>query len=440
LLKIYPTYRFFIAALILCCIAFFIELYAALFLVLIFGAASLAALLAIEVLMLFANKTPFYVSRKVRSNLSLGDEETIEHTLRNNFAFKVRVLLRDNLPNTLQMRNFAIHTTMEAGQKKVFKTTIKPNVRGEYHFDYLDIFASVGFGFLQRRIGYNISFMSKVMPSVIQLKKYALANIKNSVLFYGVKKVRKIGHSYDFDHIKNYAMGDDIRSINWKATSRRKELMVNHYEDEKSQAVYCILDKSRSMNMPFNGLSLLDYSVNSTLIIANAALQHQDKAGLITFSDVLGNVMPAANSKAQLGLINETLYNQKHRTTDANYPLLYYSLRKLTGKRSLFFLFTNFESMHALDRQIGVITKIAKHHVLVVIVFKNTEIESKYRQKIKGKAAIYEQAVAEKYITEKQKIVKKIKSYGIRCIYTSPEDLNINTLNAYIQIKASGVI
>lgn len=440
MLKLYPTYRFFIALLILCCIAFFIELYANLFTVLILAAAGFVALVAIELLMLYSTAAPFNVNRRLRSNLSLGDEEFIEHTVRNNFSFKVRILLRDNLPNTLQMRNFEINAGLQGGQKKIFTTSIKPTVRGEYHFDFIDVFASVGFGFVQRRIDYNLSFIAKVMPSVIQLKKYSIANIKNSVLFYGVKKVRKIGHSYDFDHIKNYTMGDDIRSINWKATSRRKELMVNHYEDEKSQAVYCILDKSRSMNMPFNGLSLLDYSVNSTLIIANAALQHQDKAGLITFSDVLGNVMPAANSKAQLGLIYETLYNQKHRTTDANYPLLYYSLSKLTGKRSLFFLFTNFESMHSLDRQIGVISRIAKHHVLVVIVFKNTEIETKYRTRIKGKAAIYEQAVAEKYITEKQKIVKKIRGYGIRCIYTSPEDLNVNTLNAYIQIKASGII
>ncbi|MEZ5054237.1 MAG: DUF58 domain-containing protein [Chitinophagales bacterium] len=97
--------------------------------------------------------------------------------------------------------------------------------------------------------------------------------------------MRKIGHSYEFEQIKNYTSGDDIRSINWKATGRRNQLMINQYGDEKSQQIYSILDKSRAMNMPFNGLSLLDYAINTTLVISNTALHKDDKAGLLTFNE-----------------------------------------------------------------------------------------------------------------------------------------------------------
>jgi len=404
------------------------------------GSAVLVALSLLEFTLLFSNKNPIYVSRRLRSNLSLGDKEPIVHTLRNNLSFPVHYVLRDQLPAQLQERNFKLAGLLSSSEKRAFKTIVVPKVRGEYHFSYIDVFLKVGLGLIQRRVDFDQPFLSKVYPSVIQLKKYSLNNIKNSVLFYGVKKVRKIGHSYDFDHIKQYVVGDDIRSINWKASSRRNELMINHYEDEKSQAVYCIIDKSRVMNMPFNGMSLLDYSVNATLVIANAALQHQDKAGLVTFSDVLGNVLPAANSSIQLNRINETLYNQKHRKTEANYKLLFYSLRKLTRKRSLFFMFTNFESIPALDRQLDVILSMAKNHVLVVVLFKNTEVETYYNAEIDSRARLFEQAVAEKYLTDKQKIVKKLRSYGIRCIYTDPQDLTVNTLNEYIELKARGVI
>ena len=97
--------------------------------------------------------------------------------------------------------------------------------------------------------------------------------------------MRRIGHSYEFEQIKNYVRGDDYRSINWKATSRRGHLMVNQYEDERAQQVYNIIDKSRSMKMPFNGMSLLDYAINTSLVISNVALQKHDRAGLMTFSD-----------------------------------------------------------------------------------------------------------------------------------------------------------
>lgn len=419
---------------------FFVQLNRIFFSVFIVAGAVLLALSILELILLFSAKNPLYVSRRLRSNLSLGDQEPITHTIRNNLSFPLQFELHDAFPKQLQQRDFKLKGLLTSSEKKSMRTNVVPKIRGEYHFSFIDVFLKVGVGLLQRRIEFHQPFLAKVYPSVIQLKKYSINNIKNSVLFYGVKKVRKIGHSYDFDHIKQYVVGDDVRSINWKASSRRNELMINHYEDEKSQAVYCIIDKSRTMNMPFNGMTLLDYAVNASLVISNAALQHQDKAGLITFSDVLGNVLPAANSSIQLNRINETLYNQKHRKTEANYKLLYYSLRKLTRKRSLFFMFTNFESMPALNRQLDVLLSIAKNHVLVVILFKNTEVEQYYNADLDTKARLYEQAVAEKYLTDKHKIVKKIKSYGIRCIYTAPEDLTVNTLNEYIELKARGVI
>ncbi len=440
MLKIYPTYRFYLVALGLGISLFFVELFPAIFTPLIFFALVFLGFIGLEIAQLFSQKKPFAISRLLRTNLSLGDNETIVYFLHNHLKVPCRISMYDNLPLALDRRDFKISNKFKSLEKKTIRYEIIANVRGEYIFDYIDIFIRLNFGFLERRFEQHLPFLAKVQPSVIQLKKYALANIKNSVLFYGVKKVRKIGQSYDFDHIKNYVLGDDVRSINWKATSRKNDLMVNHYEDEKSQAVYCIIDKSNVMNMPFNGLSLLDYAINASLVISNTALQHQDKAGLLTFSDTLGSVLPAANSKKQLSIINDHLYNQKNRTTESNYLLLYYALKKLTRKRSLFFLFTNFESMSSLEINLPIISKIAKQHVLVLIFFKNTEIEKYYSLENNSKAAIYEYAVAEKYLADKQKMLGLLKNYGIRCIYTDPKDLTINTLNEYISLKATGSI
>ena len=104
----------------------------------------------------------------------------------------------------------------------------------------------------------------------------------------GIKQIRRVGHSYEFEQIKNYVRGDDFRSINWKASSRRATLMVNQYQDERAQQVYSIIDKSRAMRMPFDGLSLMDYAINTSLVISNVALAKHDRAGLLTFSDVIG--------------------------------------------------------------------------------------------------------------------------------------------------------
>src|SRR5690606_2618045 len=131
-----------------------------------------------------------------------------------------------------------------------------------YWFGNIYLYIRSPLGLVSKRITQRCGKMVPVYPSILQMKKFELKTIARTAREFGVKKVRRIGHSYEFEHIKTYQRGDDYRSINWKATGRRAQLMVNQYEDERSQQVYCVIDKSRVMHMPFNGLSLFDYAVN----------------------------------------------------------------------------------------------------------------------------------------------------------------------------------
>ncbi len=194
------------------------------------------------------------------------------------------------------------------------------------------------------------------------MKKYEIKTFARTATEFGVKKVRRIGHSYEFEHIKQYTRGDDYRSINWRATSRRAQLMVNQYEDEKSQQVYCIIDKSRVMHMPFHGLSLFDYAVNTALVISNIVLGKQDKAGLITFAENPKALVKAERSRLQLKKIMDTLYKEKEGAVEANYGSLYMNIQKFVNGRCLMFLFTNFESTYALQRVLPQLRKLNDKH------------------------------------------------------------------------------
>jgi uncharacterized protein (DUF58 family) len=234
--------------------------------------------------------------------------------------------------------------------------------------------------------------------------------------------------------------GDDYRSINWKASSRRAALMVNQYEDERAQQVYSIIDKSRAMRMPFEGLSLMDYAINTSLVISNIALQKHDKAGLITFSDKIGSTIKADSKTTQLNKILNALYKEEERPLEANYELLYYITRKLVRGRSLILLYTNFESNYALERVLPVLRKINKTHLLVVIFFENTEIRAFAEEEVSTLEDIYHQTVAQQFLSEKSQMVQKLNQYGIQAILTRPQDLSINTVNKYLELKSRGLI
>jgi uncharacterized protein (DUF58 family) len=346
----------------------------------------------------------------------------------------------DELPYQLQVRNFHFREKLQAGGTQEIRYDIRPLKRGEYRFGYINAITSTLIGLAARRMQLGEAEMIPVYPSVIQMKKYELLAFARISTFEGVKKLRRIGHSYEFEQIKNYVQGDDIRSINWKATGRRSSLMVNQYEDERSQQVYTIIDKSRSMHMPFHGLSLLDYSVNTSLVISNIALKKYDKAGLITFSHAIGSTLKAESSELQLKKILNALYFEKPQNQEANYDLLYRSVKNVIRSRSLIFLYLNFESAYAMERALPVLKKINHLHLLVVMFFENTELIDYSKKQVDFVSDIYAQTIAQQLINEKKQIASRLRKNGIQVILSRPEDLSINTVNKYLELKARSLI
>lgn len=400
----------------------------------------LALAVGIDVLMIFSGRVDIDVVRETPGVLSLGDPNPIKLTIRSKARMSLHVMVIDELPEQFQERNFSLSLDMAAGAVYEQTYELRPLSRGEYHFGKINLYLSSGLGLIRRRLRKPLAAKVAVYPSIIQMKKYELKTFARTAVEYGVKKVRRIGHSYEFEHIKQYNRGDDYRSINWKATGRRAQLMVNVYEDEKSQAVYTIIDKSRVMHMPFHGLSLFDYAVNASLVIANIVLGKQDKAGLLTFAEQPKARIRADRGKHQLRKILEALYNESEGSVEANYESMYMSVRDLVNGRALLFLYTNFESTYALQRALPQLRKLNDQHLLVVVFFENTEVSSNTSAHVETVEDIYRQVTAETYMLTKVQLVQQLRQFGIMSILTKPENLTVASINKYLELKSRGMI
>jgi uncharacterized protein (DUF58 family) len=282
--------------------------------------------------------------------------------------------------------------------------------------------------------------MVPTYPSYIQLRKYDLIAFSNKLFQHGLKKIRRIGHTMEFEQIKEYVQGDDMRTINWKATAKKNALMINQFQDEKSQNVYMVIDKGRVMKMPFNGLSLLDYAINATLVLSNVILKKNDKAGMFTFSKKVENRIVAERRSSQMNLILENLYNIKTNYFESDFSRLYVDVKKHINQRSLIVLYTNFETLDGLNRQLPYLKGIAKNHLLMVVFFKNTELNDLIDKKAENIQEVYDKVIAEKFDFEKRLIVNELRKYGIYALLTQPESLTIDTINQYLEIKARGIL
>lgn len=268
------------------------------------------------------------------------------------------------------------------------------------------------------------------------MKQYEIMAISNRITEIGIKQIRKVGHTLEFDQIRQYNRGDDYRTINWKATARKSELMVNQFQDERSQQIYSLIDLGRTMKMPFEGMTLLDYAINSAVVLSNIALVKHDKPGLLTFSNVPSVIIPASAKRSQMQLILEALHSQNTVYPESDIESLYEIVRRTIKQRSLIMLYTNFETLSSMNRWRKHLNAIAKSHLLLVVFFKNTELFGILSSKSQKVSDIYAKVMAEKLVFEKRNIVKELNKQGILTILSEPQELTVNALNKYLEIKS----
>ena len=396
--------------------------------------------IVVDFLLLFASNQRFTAFREAPEKLSNGDENPITIRIESGYGFPVSLKVIDEIPVQFQVRNFEVTRKVGAGNTDAFEYFLRPTERGEYYFGKLNVYASSPLHLVARRFTFGDGQMVPTYPSYIQLRKYDLMAFSNRLFQYGLKKIRRIGHTMEFEQIKEYVSGDDIRTINWKATAKKNQFMVNQFQDERSQNVYMAIDKGRVMKMPFNGLSLLDYAINATLVLSNVILKKQDKAGMFAFSKKIENRVAAERRSSQMQKILESLYNIKTDFFESDFGRLYADIKKNITQRSLIVLYTNFETLDGLKRQLPYLKGIAKNHLLVVVFFENTELEDLIHKKAGNIQEIYDQVIAEKFAFEKRLIVNELMKYGIYSVLTKPENLTIDSINKYLEIKARGIL
>lgn len=393
----------------------------------------------LDFFLLFLGQGSITIRRKYPEKISNGDQNEFEISVRNTYSRKLHIRILEELPLQFQYRDFTIEGDLRPSQEKRFSYMLRPTERGEYRFGKCNVLVT-DLGFLSRRFRLEEDKILACYPSFIQLKKYSLLATTNRLTAVGVKKIRRIGTTLEFELIKEYVPGDDYRFINWKATAKVHKMMVNQYEDEKSQPIYSLIDLGRAMRMPFEELTLLDYAINASLVLSNIAILKGDRAGLLTFSDTLQEHIPPSKRSQQMRLIANALYRVKTDFKEPEFGRLYTYARRKINRRALLFLYTNFETVNALKRQLPYLRLLNKSHIVVVVIFSNTELTTLAGTRGRKLREIYNQVVAEGFVYEKDYIIRELQANGLQTILTEPQNLTINSINKYLELKARGWI
>jgi len=395
----------------------------------------LAISIFVDMILLYGKSKGIRSKRITAERFSNGDQNKVLLHIDNDYSFPVMLSVIDELPVQFQERNWMRKLKIDAGKNSEIEYSLRPVQRGEYVFGNVNIYVYSPLAIVKRRYIIEEEQLVKVYPSYMQMRRYQLLAVSNRLQEAGVKRIRRLGHSMEFEQIKEYVRGDDYRTINWKATARKSDLMVNNFTDERSQQIYCVINKGRIMKMPFDGMTLLDYAINASLVLSNVALVKHDKAGLITFAENVDSFLPADKKPTQMNLLQEMLYRQQTLFLEPDFEKLYSVIRGRITQRSLLVLFTNFESVYSLEREMASLKRIAKYHLLLVVFFENTELKTLTENKVSTIEDIYIKTIADKFVYEKRLMIKELHKNGIASILTTPENLTVNAINKYLELK-----
>lgn len=389
----------------------------------------------LDLLLLYGGGGRLEGTRHCADRLSNGDDNPVRLSVTSRYRLPLQVSVIDEAPLAFQCRDLCFHLNLPARGMAEQTYTLRPVRRGLYHFGHIRLFASTRLGLVERRFTTGQPVGVKVYPSYLQLRHYELLAIHNRLTDLGIKRIRRVGHHTEFEHIREYVPGNDYRTINWKATARRHQLMVNIYQDERSQQVYSLIDKGRVMQQTFAGMTLLDYAINASLVLSYVAVRREDKAGLVTFADRFETFVPASRREGQMTLLSDSLYKERTVFGETDFSALCAHLGRQVTKRSLLVLYTNFSTLVEVHRRLAYLQNLARRHCLLVVFFEDEDLRDYAASDSRSMEDYYQHVIAEKFIYEKRQIVSLLRRHGILSLLTSPTRLTPDLINRYIEIK-----
>ena len=335
-----------------------------------------------------------------------------------------------------QRRDIVFRLRLAPREGKTVVYTLRPTHRGVYGFGRIRVFATSPLRLVERRYTCGEPQDAKVYPSYLMLRKYELLAMSNRLTEMGVKRIRRAGNNTEFEHIKDYVKGDNYRSINWKASARRSQLMVNVYEDERSQQIVSVIDKGRAMQQSFEGMTLLDYAINASLMLSYVAVRKADKAGLVCFGDRTDTFVEPSRRQGQMERLLDALYLQQTRWGESDFGDLLATVNRRLAKRSLLVVYTSFDSQRAMERQLPYLLQLNRRHRVLVVFFVDNEKRLFLATKSQTTEDYYQHVIVEKMMYEQRLIVSLLRRHGIQSLLTTPQHLSVDVVNRYLEMKA----
>lgn len=376
------------------------------------------------------------LERQLPQSARFGEEIAVPVVVRNDSARTLHALLRDAWQPSAGARNPVRRLTVPAGEARSAAGCLRPERRGELRTAHITVrsFGPLGIAARQRTIPYPDSL--RVLPP-FHSRRHLPAKLRRLRELDGNAAVQLRGAGTEFDSLRDYVRGDDVRSIDWRATARRRETVVRTWRPERDRRVIIALDTARTSAARILDEPRLDTGIEAALLLGMLAHGGGDRVDFFAFdrrvrtrvaSAAKGNLLPRlANAMAPL----------EPELIEADFSLLPGLIQSVSSRRSLIVLITSLDAGAVEEGLLPVLPRLLAKHVVVVASVRDPALDGLRSER--GTAAdVFRAAAAERALLDRAAVTAQLRSMGAEVVDETPYELPPKLADMYIRLKASG--
>jgi uncharacterized protein (DUF58 family) len=376
------------------------------------------------------------VTRTSPATLPLGEPVDIVLRVSNPSGRRVSFTVTDHPPTGALVEELPVRLTV--GPRSFADVTYRliPQLRGDLSFAPADILLESPFDLLRKRLRAGPEQKVKVVPNVRAVTRFSILALEDRLGQMGVMKTPLRGEGTDFRELREYRSGDGLRRIDWKATSRRGQLVSREYQDERDQRVVFLLDCGVRMRARDGALSHFDHVLNAVLLLAYVALRQGDSVGLATFSGE-DRWLPPVKGAGGLESILSRVYDLFPSTQPSDYLEAATALMKRQSRRALVILVSNLRDEDSSEL-VPALRLLRTRHLVLFASLRETVLDEALAKEPGSLREAIRTASVHHYLAARRTAFEAVREPGTIALDVAPAGLPLALVNRYLEIKREG--
>lgn len=376
------------------------------------------------------------VHRRFPSSITLGERGELRWIVENHTGRTVRLTVADALWPSLGASRRSSTFTIEADRIHRFGATFEPGRRGRFPFSSLTVRTTGPLGLMHRqqtRTQHDTLAVLPAHPSADELRTRLRVPLET-----GLRSVRARGTGTDFDQLREYRPGDDIRKVDWAATARQQKVIVSDHRAERNQHVVALLDNGRAMAGTVGNTPRVEHAMDAVLGLTRVAAHCGDNVGLVTFDNQVRRVVPASNSKTQFARVTEAMYLLDPQFDESAYDVAFTTAAARFRRRSLFVVFTDVVESIVEESLLPAVRTLTRTHLVMVAAVRDPDVAEWAATRPTDADVVFRSAAAIESLAGRERAIARLDAAGAVVVDARPGDLAVDVVDAYLALKAQG--